>query len=348
MMNFRTSHPLQPFWNLAAAPLQSQALDLALQHHLFALLETPKGAADVTRQLDLTPPGAVVWLDLLWSMGLLERHVPAAKGTAETRYSASPRAARFFVETSGDNCAQAWQYRCHFLTRVSTQLEALLKKGGAPDQGAAAGVAAPKGTWAQAAREQIGQEQRAVTVPAVRRLFAALPPLPERGRFLDLGAGAGHIGLALAQQLPGWRGVLCDQAETAEVAQENIRAAGLSDRVEALGCDVNCDSIGSGYDLIWCSSVLHFLSAPQAAVRKLFEALNPGGMLLLAHAELADDAELAARVLPFYAPMILRGHYLPASGELAQWMADAGFRDIRALGRADFPMAPVWLHLGYR
>ncbi|GAB2826675.1 hypothetical protein GCM10027276_31910 [Comamonas piscis] len=102
---------------------------------------------------------------------------------------------------------------------------------------------------------------------------------------------------------------------------------------------------GQGYDLIWCSSVLHFLRDPAQAVRGMWEAWNPGG-LLLAHAERPDDPAMAACVWPFYAGLVLRGHYLPRPGDVAQHMASAGFGQIRALGRLDFPIAPAWLHVG--
>jgi SAM-dependent methyltransferase len=257
---------------------------------------------------------------------------------------ASPLAARFFTEGSAQCCAQAWLYRVQVLGHFGAQWGTLLRDGfDAGMQGTA-----PKGSWAQAAREQIDQEQRAVTVPAVLRLLDTLPALPPRGRFIDLGGGPGHVAIALAQRLPGWHGTVCDEPETADVARDNIRAAGLGDRLHARGCNLDRDAIGTGHDLIWCSSVLHFLRDPRAAVARMFEALNPGGLLLLAHAERADDAALSARVMPFYAAMVLRGKRLPAPGEVARWMADAGFADIRALGSIDFPMAPVWLHAGRR
>lgn len=341
-MHFHTSHPLQPFWNIAAAPIQTQAVEQAIEYRLFTLLDKPTSADAVAQKLDLNPGATVVWLDLLWSLELLVRRVPAA-APSDTEYVTSPLAARFFVETSPENCAQAWLYRARFLSRFASQWDTLLRHGFDPQ-----GEAAPKSSWAQAAREQIGQEQRVITVPAVLRLLQTLPALPETGRLLDLGSGPGHVGIALAQRLPGWRGVLCDQPETAEVASENITAAGLSQRLQALGCDLNTDGIGHGYDLIWCSSVLHFLRDLRDAVRKMWDALNPGGWLLLAHAELADDAELAARVMPFYGTVTLRGNRLPRPGEVAGMMAAAGFTDIRSLGRVDFPMAPAWLHLGFK
>ena len=92
--------------------------------------------------------------------------------------------------------------------------------------------------------------------------------------------------------------------------------------------------------------MLHFLRDPQAAVRKAAEALNPDGLLLMAHAEQTDDPSVASHVLPFYGTVALRGNLLPRPGEVVAMMADAGLVDIRSLGRIDFPMAPVWLHLG--
>ncbi|CAM3843225.1 methyltransferase family protein [Kerstersia gyiorum] len=341
-MDFLTPHPLQPFWNIAAAPIQTQALEQALLLGLFDRLRRPADAAAVAKDLQLDKAATSVWLDLLWSLDLLSRQVPADVPD-EPRYVTSPMALRHFVDGSSENCAQGWLYRARFLARFAGQWETLLRHGFDPQ-----GQAAPKGSWAQAAREQIGQEQIAVTVPAVLRLLDTLPPLPETGRLLDLGGGPGHVGIALAQRLPGWQGVVCDQPETAEVAQENIQSAGLADRLLAQGCDLNTDGIGSGYDLIWCSAVLHFLRDPHALVRKASEALNPGGLLLMAHAEQSDDPAVAARVLPFYGTVALRGNLLPRPGDIARMMADEGLTDIQSLGRVDFPMAPVCLHMGRR
>ena len=340
-MNFHAAHDLQPFWTLAAAPIQTRALEQALTLGLFERLRQPASAAALAAQLQLDAAATSVWLDLLWSMELLSRH-GALDAPATPRYTASPLALRHFTSDSAQNCAQAWLYRAQFMERFAGQWETLLRQGFDPR-----GAAAPQGSWAQAARVQIGQEQRVVTVPAVLGLIDTLA-LPATGRLLDLGGGPGHVGIALAQRLPRWQGVLCDQPETAEVAQENILAAGLSGRLQALGCDLETDSIGSGYDLIWCSAVLHFMRDPQALVQKACAALNPGGLLLLAHAEQVDDPAVAARVLPFYGTLAVRGNHLPRPGGIARMMAEAGLADIQSLGRIDFPMAPVWVHAGRR
>jgi len=338
-------HPMQPFWNLAAAPMQTEALRQAVRLRLFEHLAQPADAAAIAQRLSLHPATTAIWLDVLWSMGLLHRHAfEQDEGAAE--YVVSDVAARFFSGTSPHNCAPSWQFRAEFLAGFAEQWERLLRDGILPPDAEHSALQTQR--WAQAAREHLGQEQRVVSAAELVALLRRLPPLLESGRFADVGGGPGHVAIALAQHLPGWRGVVLEQADTAAVAAQTIHAAGLSARLSARACDLNTDAMDGGYDLIWCSSVLHFLRDPQAAVRTMGAALNPGGLALLAHAELSDDPQQAAEVMPFYAGVMLRGGRLPHAGKVARWMCCAGLADVRALGRIAFPLAPLWVYAGRR
>jgi hypothetical protein len=174
-MHFHTAHPLQAFWNLAVAPIQTQALALALDLGLFEELNKPDTAGGIAARLDLHPANTGVWLDLLWSMGLLERARPESVLPVETRYRASAVASRFFTSDSPENCTQAWQYRARALAGVATQLHELVRAGRAERPPAEA--AATSGNWAQAAQVQIGQEQRAISVPAMLQRLNDVPGL---------------------------------------------------------------------------------------------------------------------------------------------------------------------------
>jgi SAM-dependent methyltransferase len=343
-MTFDEAHPLQPFWQLAAAPIQAQALELALSNGLFEALVQHASVDEVARRYTWHPANTAVWLELLWSMGSLSRSRPG--GGRATIYRASSMARRFFVSASDEDCAQAWLFRLRFLRGFAAQMDEFVRSGEAG--GAASGAESVAAGWAQAAQAQIAQEQRAVTVPAALAVLRDLPGLGEAGRFLDLGGGPGLVAIALARAYPGWRGMVCDLPETVAVAQRNIEAAALSSRLDTLGADLDRDAIGDGYDLIWCSSVLHFVQDPAAALRTMYAALNPGGRLVLAHAERGDDARSASRVLPFYTPMRMRGRHVPEQGEIARVMAEAGFGSVDALGCVGFPMSPVWVYVGAR
>lgn len=340
-MHLDATHPLQPLWQLAAAPVLSGALEQALALQLFPLLSTPASAVTVAEALQLDGPASCIWLDLLWSMGLLHRQQPLA-ADAPALYVSAPLASQYLMPSADAWCGGAWRYRAQVLRQLAVSWPDVLRSG-------TASIASPPPSgWAQAAREQIAQEQLAITVPAVLQRLAGLPPLPAEGKLLDLGAGPGHVGLALLQQLPGWRGTLCDQPETVDVAWQNSVRAGLAERTESLACDLNNQSFGCDYDLIWCSSVLHFMREPQALLQRIYAALKPGGRVLLAHAELPEQPELAAQVLPYFAGVVLRGHYLPRAGEVPRLMAQAGLSGITDLGTVAVALAPVRLYLGER
>jgi len=335
------NHPLQPLWNLAAAPMLAQALQQAIALRLFEHLRQPQPAAAVAKTLRLNPETTAIWLDVLWSMGLLHRHASADSYSAD--YVITTLTAQFFCPSSVQDCSAAWQARADFLNAFSGQWSSLLHHGiPKPD-------APQPARWAQAARTHLGQEQQTISAVQLPALLKQLPLLPLHGRFADIGGGPGHVAVALAHYLPGWHGVVVEQAHTAEVAQETINAAGLRTRLTTLTADLNTDdAIGSDYDLIWCSSVLHFVREPAKTVQQLQAALAPEGRLLLAHAEVANDPQQAAAILPFYAGVMLRGGYLPRSGEISNWMHRAGLSDIRTLGNIPWALAPLSVYSGRR
>lgn len=335
--------PMQRYWDLAVAPIQTQALAFALDLDLFSLLQQPHTADVVAVQLTLQTANTGVLLELLWSLGLLDK-TDNADGT-QPRYRSSDVATRHFTAQSPDSCIEAWRYRAQFLGRFSQQIGDMVRTG--VPASAAEGVATP-GNWAHAAQVQIGQEQRAISVPSVLDLFERLPSLPRAGRLLDLGGGPGWVAIGLAQRHPGLSGCVFDLPGPVAVAADNIRQAGLDARLSVIAGDLDHDDFGHGYDLVWCSSVLHFLSDPVATLRRIHAALAPGGTLLIGHAEIGTRAESSAAVLPYYTAMMLRGKYVPRSGDIAAALHASGFHDIQALGELPFPLAPLQLYSGRR
>lgn len=332
-MTTPTSHPMQRYWDLAAAPIQAAALDAALEFGMFEHLTEPASAAGLASALSLRPEQATHLLDMLWSLDLLHR----IDGDP-VQYLCQPAARQHFCQGQPGYCADAWRYRRRALAHFSEQLGEQLHLDGPPIEPY---VQTNATGWANAARVQIGQEQRAIAVAAAEHAVSCVPGADRARRILDLGGGPGLIGIALVQRRPDATGVVFDWPETAAVAQENIVQAGLADRMTIIGGDLADDSIGQDYDLIWCSSVLHFLPDAAAAVRKMRDALAPGGQLVMAHAEMPADARAAARVLPYYLPMLLLGRRVTRAGELAGMLQEAGFIDVRGFDSDRFPLAPV-------
>ncbi|EJL95559.1 O-methyltransferase [Pseudomonas sp. GM102] len=333
-INLASPHPLQPYWDLTLAGVRADALRIALDWKLFNLLQVPTSALAIARQLQLDPANTGYWLEVLWSMELLkrdDRQPPHYRNTAV--------ASDYLRADAADYCGDAWAFRLRGLRHFGSQLGDQVRTGQLSGQ--APNMATTIDNWTMAARLQIAQEQRAVTVDVALRLMAQVPEFPAVRRMLDLGGGPGLVAIALARDNPMLTGEVFDFAQTVTVAADNIRLAGLEQRLEVRGGDLASDPIGEGYDLIWCSSVLHFVPDMAAALAKIHAALRPGGVLVSAHAEIPADPELARRVMAYYLSMQMQGRQVTCAGGLSEALQQAGFVNIDSYPEVAFAMTPV-------
>lgn len=344
-MNLEQTHDLRRWWDLAVAPVQAEGLKLAIELGVLDALHDAASAEVVAQRLQLHPLGTAHLLELLWSMGVLEHGGHGGddgkvEGGRTYRLAAGVRT--YLTDSSELSCAKAWLFRQRSMRSFVDALGEQVRHGPsapklplAADHGPSGGAA----QWAAAARVQIAQEQRAVTAPAAVALMARLPEFARARRLLDLGGGPGLVAIALAERHPDLRGVVFDFPETVAVAAENIAAQGLGDRLTTLGGNLATDDIGSEHDLIWCSSVLHFVPDIEAALHKIHAALRPGGVLVAVQAELPRDRDAARSVVPWYLPLRLLGRQVTREGELAAAMARVGFERIEQFESGQFPMA---------
>jgi SAM-dependent methyltransferase len=333
-INLASPHPLQPYWDLTLAGVRADALRIALDWKLFNVLQVPTSALAIARQLQLDPANTGYWLEVLWSMELLkrdDRQPPHYRNTAV--------ASDYLRADAADYCGDAWAFRLRGLRHFGSQLGDQVRTGQLSGQ--APNMATTIDNWTMAARLQIAQEQRAVTVDVALRLMAQVPEFPAVRRMLDLGGGPGLVAIALARDNPMLTGEVFDFAQTVTVAADNIRLAGLEQRLEVRGGDLASDPIGEGYDLIWCSSVLHFVPDMAAALAKIHAALRPGGVLVSAHAEIPADPELARRVMAYYLSMQMQGRQVTCIGGLSEALQQAGFVNIDSYPEVAFAMTPV-------
>lgn len=339
-MPFTSQHALQPYWDLAVAPVQADGLAAALELGILDVLVTPHTPAQLAEALSLHAPHTALLLELLWSMQVLERGVAPSAGDTSASYRCTATTLQYFCRNAASFCGDAWLYRLHALRHFATQLTTLVRDGGkVKPYSTANGI-----NWAAAAQQQIGQEQRAVTMRASLSVMQRIALFTDGStplRLLDVGGGPGWVAIALAQAHAGLRGCVFDWPETVAVAAANIAHAQLSDRLDTLGGDLDSDDIGSGYDLIWCSSVLHFVPDLAGALRKIHAALKPGGVFVCVQAEIPPAPGDAAGVLPYYLPMRMLGRTVTRQGELAQLLRDTGWRQVEQYSASDFPMAPV-------
>lgn len=325
------AHDLQPCWDLQLAGLCADALHLALECDVFSQLRDFAAPRELASALSLDAANTGYFLELLWSMKLLERD-------AHLRYRNSPLARQYLHRDEPAYCGDALLFRHKTIRQTGEQLGNLLRNGSTAPPAVSEAI---RRGWANAAKVQIAQEQRAVTAGVACALLETLPEYPRLQRMLDLGGGPGLVAIALARRLPALHGTVFEYPEAAAVAADNIAAAGLGERLDVMGGDLNQDGFGEGYDLIWCSSVLHFVSDLPAVLERLNAALRPGGLLVCCQAEVSANAQEAGRVLPYYLHMRLHGRHVLAAGGLATLLAEHGFGAIEQLNGLRFPVTPV-------
>lgn len=110
-------------------------------------------------------------------------------------------------------------------------------------------------------------------------------------RLLDLGGGPATYAITFAQANPALRATVFDLPQPVEIAKENIRRHGLADRVHTRAGNFLQDDIGSGYDLIWISHILHSHTEEQCRliIDKSAKALNSEGRMVIQDFFLNDD-----------------------------------------------------------
>jgi 2-polyprenyl-3-methyl-5-hydroxy-6-metoxy-1,4-benzoquinol methylase len=159
--------------------------------------------------------------------------------------------------------------------------------------------------------------------------IAELVEQPQQCRVLDIAAGHGLFGIALAQRNPGTRVTAMDWPHVLDVAWENARGRGLADRYNVIPGSAFEADWGSGYDIVLLTNFLHHFDRAGCAsiLAKAHAALKPGGRVVTL--EFVPNQDRVSPPLPAQFAMIMLTT-TPAGdaytyAELASMFADAGF-----------------------
>ncbi|MCL2789242.1 MAG: acetylserotonin O-methyltransferase [Desulfobulbus sp.] len=167
---------------------------------------------------------------------------------------------------------------------------------------------------------------------------AASIDLSGRRRLLDLAGGPGTYAIHFCLHNPELNAVVFDLPTTRAVAEQTIARFGLSDRIRFAGGDVEADSIGDGFDVIWISHLLHSEGPEQceAIVAKAAQALADDGMLFIQEFILDNTRTSPLHPTLFSLNMLvgtLEGQAY-TEAELSGMMRRAGLRDVHRVAVA--------------
>jgi 3-hydroxy-5-methyl-1-naphthoate 3-O-methyltransferase len=245
----------------------AQVLFAACRLRVFEQIgNTGLGLEAVTERLESSPRGTRILLDALVGMGLLEARSGRYYNTAlslDALADASPHS-RFAHILHSARLYERW----------AGLYDAVKTGRPTPDERIDPRIESGKAAFAKAMADS-ARRTASLTVACI--------DLDRVSSLLDIGGGPGLYSIAFAERKPDLHASILDDGETLRVAEKNIGAAGLSDRITLLPGDAHSTELGGPYDFIFISNVLHIYSAERNSrlVRRCAAVLNPGGRLAL-------------------------------------------------------------------
>jgi ubiquinone/menaquinone biosynthesis C-methylase UbiE len=154
-------------------------------------------------------------------------------------------------------------------------------------------------------------------------------------RVIDLAAGSGIWGIALAQKSPRVRVTAADWAGMIPTTKRITGKFGVRDRFDFIEGDLLEANFGNGYDVATLGHILHSEGEErgQQLLKKVFRALKSGGTIAIAEWLVNDDRTQPLPSLMFAVQMLVnteKGDTF-SFNEIKNWLEDAGFKKVRKL-----------------
>lgn len=297
---------------LANAYGESQALLAANDLDVFtAIGPAGRAAGEIARQCGADQEGMRLLLDALVGLGLL-----TLRGG---RYRNTPLGRRHLDRHSPESITNLlWLLGHHW--HDWTKLPQALRKG---RLGWAPVTATPEFRH----RFSLAMHERShvLATPTIKTIR-----LPAKARrFLDFGGGPGSYAIALAKHYPRLTGIILDQTVT--VARQLIRGHRLENRLRARAGSIFTAELGSGYDAVLVSNVIHVFNEQenQTLMRRVRGALRLGGKVFIVEFFLDRSRSKPAKSSVFSVMMYL----FTATGRCYSWEEVEGWLKNLGFGR---------------
>jgi len=296
----------------------SKMLMVAVDLGLFDFLTEPKSAVEIAAWLKADARTSGIFLNGLAALGLLVKGVDYFKN--------GELASRYLVQGGENYRGAIIRHMEHTWGRGWDDLKETVLVGHPPE------VDPEK--WVDSRPQRNETEVRAFIwgMHAIARdlapTVAAKLDLKAVRHLLDLGGGPATYAITFAQANPKLTATVFDLPMPLEIAKENIAKNGLTDRVQTLAGNFLEDDIGTGYDFIWVSQILHSHDERQCKliIAKAVSALTSGGRLAIQDFYLNPDGASPTGAAMFGVHMLAvtpRGRAY-TYGEVAEWMQEAG------------------------
>lgn len=294
------------------AVLQS-ALDLDLFTQIGAGAET---VAALAAHSQASPRGVHILCNALTVFGLLEKQ--------GDHYRLAPDAAMFLDRRSPAALAGVTKFLLGDVTRDKmAHLTDAVRRGG--DVAQTPSMQPDSAYWVEFARSMA-----ALMFMPAQWLAEMLLPQPQGAcKVLDVAAGHGLFGIAMAQRHPQAEIYPLDWPAVLALAQENAQKMGVAGRYHPLPGNALERDLGSGYDWVLLTNFLHHFDFPTCVrfLQRVRAALQPGGQVAVLEF-VVDADELHPPMAALFNLIMLtttpagKAYTLP---EFEAMLAEAGF-----------------------
>jgi SAM-dependent methyltransferase len=294
----KTAPPPAPvlFFENVHAYHRTAALMAALDLDLFTrIAQGAATTAELAAECRTSRRGLRILLDYLTIMGMLRKDARRGEGT----YRLTEESAHFLDRRSPGSMAAAMNFLAEpRMKEIARDLAAAVRSGGTlmPDGGTtqrefagwvefARGMAPMMETPARFIAEMVaGASGGRSRVPFSGKAPTRSRPTPAgRIRVLDIAAGHGRFGIAIAERNPQAEITALDWPAVLEVAKENARAAGVLARYSTLAGSAFEVDFGGPYDVVLLTNFLHHFdrAVNTRLLRKVQTALKPEGRAVI-------------------------------------------------------------------
>jgi SAM-dependent methyltransferase len=302
---------------------KSAALKTAIDLELFTAIDDgAHTAAAIATRTNVSERGARILCDYLTVNRLLAK----SDGT----YELVPESAAFLSKRSPAYLGTVANFllRPELRNNFENLTEAVRRGGVGPHDTNIVSNENP--VWVEFARSMMP-----MMIPAAHAIAGRLAS-SESIKVLDMAAGHGAFGIAMAQRSPKAQIVALDWKPVLGLAEENAKAAGVHDRYQTIAGDAITVEYGSDYDVVLVTNFLHHfdVATNTNVLKKVHAALKPGGRVAVL--EFVPNPDRVSPPMPaaFSLTMLAEteGGDAFTFAELRGQLEDAGFHDVVAHG----------------
>ena len=261
----------QLVWDTINAYQKTAALRAAIELDLFSAIGSDGATAqNLAKRTNASPRGVRILCDYLTVIGFLSKQGDA--------YTLTPTSSAFLDRRSPACMASMVQFmNSPKLMSGFASLTETVRRGGTSL--AHDGVIEPElDEWVVFAKSMMPLMKPASEFIAEEAMRASWPPR----RVLDIAAGHGLFGIAVAQRVPEAEIVAQDWPAVLKVAEANAQSAGVGSRYRLLAGDAFRVPFEGEFDLVLLTNFLHHFDeqACAALLEKIYACLTPAGRLL--------------------------------------------------------------------